>query len=262
MGGSGGSNVRIEGRAGERRLGSDWLRGWRAVLLLFAAAFAGTLFAFAPVIWLLPAAQTLLAWPVLWLELRAGRPGAGARLMLVWACMSSLCMIAFTVAFPHPAELAVFRGIAYREEMFTWIRTNVGAEGTPSQFVPQHFLHYALTLALSTVTAGLGGLLLGTLLLNYMNFYVGSLILHGTRPVLGALFGWPIWSMVRVAGFVLGACAMAHLGLARGIHASPWNGREWRRLLLWSVAFFLADMAIKAALAPYWRKILMRALVP
>ena len=146
--------------------------------------------------------------------------------------------------------------------MFGWIRTGVGAEGSPRLFFPQHFLHYGLTLAFSLLTAGLAGLVLGAVLLNYMNYYVGALVAQGARPILGCLFGWPIWAELRVVAFVLGAIAAAQAGLALGARWAPWDPRAIRRTFLWSAVFFLADLLIKALLAHPWRTLLVRALIP
>ena len=62
-----------------------------------------------------------------------------------------------------------------------------------------------------------------------MNFYVGSLVHAAASPALAGLAGWPPWSMLRVAGFVVGAVAAAHLLLGRVLHRAPWNPRVARR---------------------------------
>jgi len=202
------------------------------------------------------------AWVLLALDLRAGAIGSAALHMLGWAVVTSVLTIAFTVYFPAQAAAGIFHGVAYREEMFRFIRAGVGAEGDPRLFIPEHCLHYGLTLALSFLTAGLAGLALGAILLNYMNFYVGELIRAAVHPALAAAFGWPVWSMLRVTGFVLGAVAVAHLMVARVLRRSPWQGAKMRKMLLWSVGLFLADMLVKGFLAPHWRKILLHALGP
>jgi hypothetical protein len=182
--------------------------------------------------------------------------------MIFWALVVSVCTIEATIHFPAASQAAILRSTEYREEMFTWIRAGVGPEGSPRLFLPQHLLHYALTLVASALTAGFAGLVLGAILLNYMNYYVGALVLEGARPVLGSLFGWPVWAMLRVIAFVLGAIAAAQFGLARGAKKAPWDARAVRRTFYWSLAFFVADLAIKALLAHPWRRILLRALLP
>jgi hypothetical protein len=236
------------------------MRGGSYLYLALAAA-AGIAVVFVGSRWALPTVQTLLAYPVLARDLRAGRLGAAARHMVFWAAASCLLTIECAIHFHEAAAAAIFRGEPYREEMFTWIRTGVGAEGSPSLFLPQHFLHYGLVLGVSVVTGGLGGLFLGAILLNYMNYYVGSLILLGSHPVLASAVGWPIWPVIRVVAFVLGAIAAAHLFYARILRASVWKPREAGRLLIWSLILFAADILIKALLAPSWRVLLERALL-
>lgn len=228
-------------------------------LYLFLASAGGAALVLVPLPWAVPVLQALLAYPVLRRDLRESRPWSGVFHMLLWALLLSVMVILLTLLLPARVEMGVLRGAAYREEMFTWIRTGVGAESTPGLFIPQHAGHYALTLLLSMASAGLAGLALGAVLLNYMNFYVGSLIGEAVRPGLAAIFGWPVWSLVRVAGFVVGSVAVAQITVsslrARRFSWSP----EIRRMLVLSLALVVADIAIKAALAPTWRRILARA---
>ncbi len=236
------------------------LSGIGAWIWLLLAAAAGSALVFTGLCWLLPAGQAFLAWPVLWQDLRRGRLGSATSHMLVWAFFASVIVIEISVHFPRAAEAGILNSTAYREEMFRWIRTGVGMEGTPSQFVPQQIFHYLLTLGLSALTLGFGGLLLGAILLNYMNYYVGSLIREAAHPALASVTGWPIWPIVRVAAFVIGALAAATILPGRVLGRIPWNPRAVRRALLLSFVLFLLDMLIKAALAPAWRRILEKAL--
>jgi hypothetical protein len=95
-----------------------------------------------------------------------------------------------------------------------------------------------------------------------MNYYVGSLILLGERPLWGVFCGWPIWSIVRVAAFVCGAIAVAHVAHARLLQRSRWDGPRFRSFLIWSATLFLSDLVIKGLLAHQWRRLLERALLP
>ena len=238
------------------------LRGRSAWIYLASAAVIGTSFIATGQKWLLPFAQSLLAWPVLLLDIREGRLGDAVRHMLFWALAVSLCTVEATVRFPLAAEQSILRGAAYREEMYAFIRTGAGAEGSPALFVPQHIRHYLGTLVLSGLTLGLAGLTLGSVLLNYMNFYVGELIREGARPALGAAFGWPVWSVLRVVSFTMGSIAMAHLTLGKLLKRGTVRPSATARLMLWSFALFLADLLVKAFLAHSWRRILLRALEP
>ncbi len=239
------------------RFGTDGPLGWTVLLL---CATLGSLAILTGIPWLAPLLQALPAWWVLLGDLRRGRPARGAARMLVWALVASITVIEISMRNPESAAIGVFRGAAYRDEMFAWIRTGVGAESDPRQFIPQHALHFALVLGLSFVSAGLAGLLLGTLLLNYMNYYVGALVHAAASPALASLAGWPPWSVLRVIGFVFGAVAAAHLLLGRVLRRTPWDPAAARRLIGLCTGLVLADIAIKAVLAPWWRSLLARAL--
>ncbi len=235
------------------------LRVW-IWLALSAAGGGAAIFLRLPI--LVPVIQAALVWPVLWIDLRRGRPGTAVGHMLAWALMASIVVIEISIHAPEAAAEGILAGSSYRDEMFRFIRTGRGPEGEPSEFIQQHFLHYALTLVASLMTVGFAGLALGCVLLNYMNFYVGTLVLEGARPVLGTLFGWPVWSILRVIGFVCGSIAAADFLLARILRRAPWNPENVRRLFLWSIGLFLADIVLKAVLAEHWRGVLERALLP
>jgi hypothetical protein len=237
-----------------------WTDGPRGWVLLFLSATLGGLAILTGIRWLAPLLQALPAWWVLLGDLKQGHPARGAVRMLVWAALTSLVVIEVSMHAPTAAALGVWRGAAYRDEMFTWIRTGIGAESDPARFIPQHAVHYALVLGLSFSSAGLAGLLLGTVLLNYMNYYVGSLVHVAASPALASLAGWPPWSILRVAGFIAGAVAAAHLLLGRVLHRAPWSPQFARRTIVTSLGLVLADIAVKALLAERWRVLLARAL--
>ncbi len=104
--------------------------------------------------------------------------------------------------------------------MFHWIRTGEGAEGSLQLFLPIHLREYALFSLLSLLTFGSAALILGTYLLNYMNFYVGQLVYQSSHPWLAALVGWPPWSMLRVVGYIATGLALTALALNLGHYFS------------------------------------------
>jgi hypothetical protein len=148
--------------------------------------------------------------------------------------------------------------------MLTWVRTGAGPEGSPRLFLPVHVRHYLGFCALSLLTVGYAGLALGTVLLNYMNYYVAELIRVSTEPVGSAAFGWPVWAVLRVVGFTASGTAMAALGLAGWRRARGWGRRSGLlfpgRLLALGFGLVVADAALKAFLAPAWRRLLLRFL--
>lgn len=234
--------------------------GRRAWAWAIGFAVGGSLTALLGVRWLLPLAQAVPAWLILQDALRRGRPWRAAALMLCWALAASVTLIELTRLAPAAVERATLRGPEYRAEMFHWIRTGEGAEGEIARFLPQHLRHYGLTLALSFASAGLLGLGLGAVLLNYMNFYVGELVRAAVRPEMASAVGWPVWSVLRVIGFVIGAVAAAHLLLGPVLRRAPWKRKTAMRMAAASLALVAADVVFKWLLAPVWRRLLDRAL--
>ena len=232
----------------------------RTYAYLLVAAVVGTATIWTGLPWLVPVAQTGLAYPVLYRDLKARRWGPAIAHMLFWAIVVSITTIQFTIHQHEITAATILRGEPYRIEMFHWIETGIGAEGSPRLFLPEHLRHYATTLVVSALSFSAAGLFLGSILLDYMNYYVGSLILLGSNPGLASLIGWPIWSMVRVAGFIAGAIAMGHLGWSRGFRRGEFDPAGFRRVLLWSVGLFLGDILLKTLLAPTWREMLQKVL--
>jgi hypothetical protein len=117
---------------------------------------------------------------------------------------------------------------------------------------------------LSVLSVGFLGLVLGTLLLNYMNFYVAELVRMSVEPGWALAFGWPVWAVLRVLGFVASGTALAALGLAgwRRLRGGLEGPRFPARVMLVGFALVVADAILKALLAPGWRSILIRSLEP
>jgi hypothetical protein len=206
--------------------------------------------------WLLPLISSLLFFPVFVIYLTAKRRRSVFFLSLFWIVMLSLMMILTTLQNPQQMEELTLGGTAYTEGMFNWIKTGEGAEGSPALFLPHHIINLLAFLVATALTGGFGGLLLGTILLNYMNFYVGMLALNGDNPALLALIGWSPWAVLRVVGFLLLAIALAE---------PFWNllGRKkqvmnLRRPYLWSgLGLVVLDIVLKWLLAGSWRDLLL-----
>jgi len=174
---------------------------------------------------------------------------------LCWAVALTISTVAAAALMPEATAAGVWRAASYRDEMLHWIATGRGAEGSIARFLPRVLLEYALVLVLSAVSAGAAALLLGGLLLGYMNGYVGWVVAHAdpsASPLLTALVAWPPWSAARVVSFILAGTAGALWGyprlFARGSVPAPVG-----RLLRASAALLLADIALKWWLAPIWR---------
>jgi hypothetical protein len=93
--------------------------------------------------------------------------------------------------------------------------------------------------------------------MNYMGHYVGTLAAASARPALTMLLGWHPWAVVRIASFVVIGVVLSAPALGR-VFAFQIDRDEARRLLLVGVAGLLADVAMKALLAPAWQRLLLR----
>jgi len=196
--------------------------------------------------------------PLAWVYRRAVAEGAAARAFLLaaaWAVPLSVSTIAAAAYAPDAGLRGVWHAVAFRDEMVRWIATGAGAEGNIRLFLPRVLIEYALVLVLSAATAGAAALLLGGLLLGYMNVYVGWVVANvdpSTAPGLAALVAWPPWSVSRVISFVLAGTAGALWGYPR-LYARGSARAPVRQLLRASLGFLCLDIFLKWWLAPIWR---------
>ncbi len=176
--------------------------------------------------------------------------------MLIWAVAIGVFMSLWCYAFPDKAQSSIIHGSEYKEEMFHWIRTGIGAESTPSLFIPQHLRHLAIFLICTVLTAGIAGIAFGVILMDYMAFYVGELINHTTNPLLASLMGWHTWSIFRVFAFVLLGVIFTKFSLNVIIEREfRFNEIQLKATVL-SVILLLVDIVMKTLLAPFWQRIL------
>lgn len=211
--------------------------------------------------WLLPVLNTLPAYLVMIHLLRRGERDAAVRAMLVWALALAVFGTGAFALWPSDPGPLVLNGPGYRAEMFHWIRTGEGSEGSPRLFLPQHLAHLAGFVALSLASASALSILLGAVLMNYMDYYVASLFRAGAPVWAATLLGWQPWAVCRVAAFCTLGVALGEPLLARFL-GHPYGG--WpvaRPFLLWAAAGILADWLLKAILAPQWG-LWLRALLP
>ncbi len=196
--------------------------------------------------------------PLAWVYYRAVAKGAASRALLLaaaWAVPLSVSTIAAAASSPDSGLRGAWHAVAFRDEMLRWIATGAGAEGNIRLFLPRVLTEYVLVLVLSAVSAGAAALLLGGLLLGYMNVYVGWVVANAdpaTPAVAVALVAWPPWSVARVVSFVLAGTAAALWGYPR-IYARGSARTPVGRLLAASAAFLCLDIFLKWWLAPIWR---------
>ncbi len=110
--------------------------------------------------------------------------------MLVWALALAVSATLLSYARPWQTDTLFIHGADYRREMFAWVLSGVGAESTPSQFIPQHVMHALAVSALALASGGLLAMPMGAILMNYMGHYVGALAAASAHPGLTMLLGW------------------------------------------------------------------------
>lgn len=211
--------------------------------------------------WLLPALNTLPAYLAMVQRLREGDRRGAVITVLAWAATLAVCGTLSFALWPQDPARTVLNGPGYREEMFAWICTGVGREGNWRLFLPQHLLHLGAFVALSLATASALSILFGAVLMNYMAYYVASLIRAGVPAATVVMFGWQPWALCRVAAF----CTLGAI-LAEPLLKRVRPGREpqgsMRVFVLAAAAGILADWILKATLAPAWGRVLRGALCP
>lgn len=180
------------------------------------------------------------------------------RLGMAWAALLSAGVILLVFLLPEAARNGIVNGERYRQEMFGWIATGEGRENDWRQFVPQHLLHLAVFLLLTWASGGYLGLALGALLVAYMSYFVGSYAVASEQPLAGAFVAWVPWSVIRVFAFVLLGALFSRPLLAR--RAWPFERLEYRLMAL-GAAGILADITMKALLAPTYGR-LLRQMAP
>jgi hypothetical protein len=209
--------------------------------------------------WLLPLLNATPGYLAMVSRLRNGDRRGAVTVVLVWAAALALCATLVFALWPTDPGATVLNGPSYRDEMFRWIRTGEGAEGSPRLFLPEHLLHLVIFVGLSLLTASAASILMGTVLMNYMAFYVASLARSGVPALEVVLFGWQPWALCRVAAFcTLGAVLAEPLLRRLRILGVPLgSARPW---LLGAAAGILTDWALKWACAPTWGLVLRRVL--
>lgn len=177
----------------------------------------------------------------------------------IWTLTIALVVIILTILFPELAGKAIISGESYKEEMFTWIRTGIGAESNPSQFVPTHIMHYSIFVVTCLISMSLIGIIFGAYLMNYMDYYVGMLFLHIANPtpmnyLTIALIAWPIWAIIRVIGYLYTGAALA-IPLTTRIYGQPLPKDVIKRYMIIGLSLIIVDMILKAILAPIYQQI-------
>lgn len=139
---------------------------------------------------ILPALDVLAVLPA-WAWIRRGRRlQAAASALLFWALCKVVIVAAWTVVWPARAAAAVAFGPDYAAGMLLWLRS--GADLADVGAISSLRLVGTLLVGgLGAVTAGVGGLAAGAVLLNCQAYYLGVLLARTTEPWRVLVFGWP-----------------------------------------------------------------------
>lgn len=223
-----------------------------ATLLSYAVGWAVGI----PIV--LPLLNTIASFPLMVLALRRGDLGLAVARMLLWALTMGVAATLLSYARPAQTGILFVGAQSYRTEMFTWVATGRGRESTPSSFIPQHIEHAALFSALAVASGGALAMPMGAVLMNYMGHYVGTLAESSGRPGRTVVLAWHPWAVIRIVSFVVIGVVLSVPLLSRLLKLRA-DWRHGRRLLLWAAAGLVADIVLKALLAPAWQRLLLRS---
>jgi len=199
----------------------------------------------------LPILQIVVAYPVLYSLVARESQKRAILTMLFWALSVAIVVVTATLHYREAAANSIFHGTVYVDEMFHWIKTGEGAEGNPVQFVPIHLLHFILFAALSLLTGSVLSLFMGALLMNYMSFYVASVIGASHGQWIAALMAWHPWSAIRVASFVILGVILAEPLICK-IQKRDYEYSTVRPYFWLALHGLAIDVLMKSVLAPWW----------
>src|SRR5262249_39355592 len=124
-------------------------------------------------------------------------------------------------------------------------------EGNAGHVILIHIKQALLYCILAVLTANLLSLVLGCALLNYMNFYVASLMRKSEKRVLALLTGWNPWSLIRVASFLW-------LGTVLAQPVYRWIQHQPPQIPIPGIAIGLSgiviDIILKLAISKSWSR--------
>jgi hypothetical protein len=229
--------------------------GLTIVLATLLSYALGALFGLPALVPILNAAAGV---PFMIQALRRGDLQLAVARMLIWVLAMGLCATLWSYARPAQTDALFLRAEPYRTAMFAWVLTGKGAESTPSQFIPEHALHAALFSALALATGSLLAMPMGAVLMNYMGHYVGALAGAGRHPVWTMMLGWHPWAVIRIVSFVVIGVVLSVPLLSRMAGARV-DRNLARRFLVIAAVGLIADVVLKALLAPMWHRLLLRA---
>jgi hypothetical protein len=204
-----------------------------------------------------PILNAAVPWWMMARRLQRGAVSSAIAVMLVWAMTMAVTATTMTACgwTTRPDGSSLFLRSFYRDQMLHWVRTGVGPESTPAEFVPAHLAHAAIFGLAAGATGGVAAMPLGAALVNQMSEYAGAIAAAGPHPIATAVLAWHPWAVVRVIGFVIIGVLLSGVVLSR-ILRFPYALSSHRGWLAAAAALFVLDLLLKWLLAPTWALLL------
>jgi hypothetical protein len=202
-------------------------------------------------------AQSLFGWAAFLLAFALVGAAWAAAAVGLWALGTTLTSVYVFLGHPKEADAVVIRAASYRASMIAWLRTGVVPETHAAATLGRHTREAIWYTAAAMATANLASIAMGAVLLNYMNAYVATLLRARRRTGRVLLLAWNVWSLVRVAAYVMiGASASAPL-----LRFAGWrvNGPAVTVLAVGGGAGLLLDAVLKLGLSQRWGRALAEA---
>lgn len=194
----------------------------------------------------LPLIQGAFGWVAFLLAWSTVGPCWAAASVGSWALGTAVSSITTFYGRPGETDARVIRAAPYRASMLLWIESG-RLEGRAPETVMRHLREAVWYTAAAVATANLGSIAMGAVLLNYMNAYVATLLRAAKRGTTVLLLGWNVWSVVRVAAYVLiGAAASAPV-----LRLSGWrvDASAVSVLAIAGAVALVGDLVLKLALS-------------
>lgn len=220
----------------------------------------------------LPLLNTFVIFPLFVWAVRVGRPRRAVTLAAFWAVCQAGAMLIAGLLLSQQAGNAVLNGLEMRSQAIAW--TAARTFSGPSGFIAglpwspaTQLAQLAVVAVGSLLTAGFAGLLIDALTINATAYIVASVLREASTPLVALVAGWPLWTVVRLGGYLLIGAALAE-PLAIGATTPRaedsiepvWTWRAWwRRRRRWlGVGFALALLAIvlQILLGPPWAELM------
>jgi hypothetical protein len=173
----------------------------------------------------------------------------GFLILFFWTLLLSVLVLFLSWREPERMERLIWRANEYSSGMFRWIETGELPEGSTSQVIYFHLKQTLIYCLLAALSANFFGLLLGSALLNYMNFYVSKLARNSLNSWKAFLMGWNPWSIIRVLSFLWLGMVVSSFSMQL-LFAIPW--RPSLGLVIPPLLGIVLDVFLKITLSRRW----------